>query len=120
MRRRSVSQSSVNDVAAIADSMAVDGWQGTPIAVVKMADGGLTTVDNTRLLAASLTETPVRAVVFDSSAPIDISNAVRFAGPKGDLPATWGEAVLRRIGNQNKSFRTNFPSGSPSTSVKRW
>ena len=46
------SQSSVNDAKEIIESMTQKGWDGYPIDVVRMTDGKLTTLDNTRLLAA--------------------------------------------------------------------
>ena len=114
------SQSSVNGVGQIVDSMAANGWQGGPVTVVQMADDGLTTVDNTRVLAASLTGTPVQATIVDAGTTIDASQAIRFVGPNGELPTTWGDAVLNRIGNQNNLFRTTYPSGSPFTGVSKW
>ena len=114
------SQSSVNNVGEIADSMAANGWKGSPVTVVRMADGSLTTVDNTRVLAAGLTGTPVQATIFDAGASIDASQAIRFVGPNGGLPTTWGEAVLNRIGNQNSLYRATYPSGSPVTGLSSW
>ena len=46
------SQSSVNGSAEIVESMRNNGWAGDPIDVVRMPDGGLTTIDNTRVVAA--------------------------------------------------------------------
>src|SRR5450759_5740009 len=48
-----LSQSSVSGVSKIAESMRADGWVGDPIDVVRMPDGGLTTIDNTRVVAAN-------------------------------------------------------------------
>ncbi|GFN30052.1 hypothetical protein [Paenibacillus xylaniclasticus] len=42
--------------------MKANGWQGSPIDVVKMPDGKLTTVDNTRVLAARNAGINVEAV----------------------------------------------------------
>ena len=42
------SQASESDVEQIAASMRANGWQGAPIDVVRMSDGALTTLDNTR------------------------------------------------------------------------
>jgi hypothetical protein len=44
------SQSSVNDAQPIINSMQKNGWVGDAIDVVRMPDGGLTSIDNTRLL----------------------------------------------------------------------
>jgi hypothetical protein len=80
----------------------------------------LTTVDNTRLLAASLIGTPVQATIFNASAAIEESQAVRFIGANGELPSTWGEAVSNRIGNQNFLYRTANPTGSWATGLGSW
>ncbi|EGG4121041.1 hypothetical protein SI35_24440 [Salmonella enterica] len=45
--------------------MKLNGWKGDPIDVVRMADGKLTTVDNTRVLAASRAGVKVEARVHD-------------------------------------------------------
>lgn len=42
--------------------MKLNGWKGDPIDVVRMADGKLTTIDNTRVLAASRAGVKVEAV----------------------------------------------------------
>ena len=47
------SQGSVNGAAEIEASMRANGWVGDAIDVVRMPDGGLTSLDNTRLLAAN-------------------------------------------------------------------
>ena len=48
---------------SLVESMQANGWEDTPIDVVWMPDGELTAVDNTRLMAAGLTGTPVLARV---------------------------------------------------------
>jgi hypothetical protein len=85
--------------------MKANGWQGAPIDVVRMADGGLTAVDNTRVLAAALTRTPVQAVVrgFDEVFP-----AARAAGNLQG--ATWGEAVMSRIAGQKPGWQQLYPT----------
>ncbi|HEX4341007.1 MAG TPA: toxin TcdB middle/N-terminal domain-containing protein [Polyangiaceae bacterium] len=105
------SQSSVNGVGAIAESMAAKGWVGAPIDVVRM-QSGLVSVDNTRLLAASMTDTPVRALIHDAGDAIPPIMARRF-----DNATTWGEAVQSRIGDQNAIYRTQYPEGSWATGV---
>jgi len=77
-----------------------------------MPDGGLTAVDNTRLAAASLTDTPVQAVIrgFDEVFP-----AARAGGSLQG--ATWGEAVLNRIANQKPGWLLQYPYGSSFTGV---
>jgi len=109
------SQSSVNGAAAIEASMRADGWVGDAIDVVRMSDGGLTSVDNTRLLAAKRSDIDVDAHVhtFDDALPAEF--AERFVSRKGDVPTNWGEAVTNRIDSQNAGFRNAHPQGSPIT-----
>ena len=109
------SQSSVNGAADIADSMRANGWVGDPIDVVRMPDGGLTAVDNTRVLAAHQAGIDVQATVhgFDDALPGQFVDC--FTTPKGGAPSTWGDAIMNRIGSQNSGFRTTYPYGSPIT-----
>jgi len=100
------SQSSVNGVEEIAASMRANGWVGAPVDVVA-TQGGLVTVDNTRVLAASLTNTPVQAVVRGAGEALPASMAGRFGAA-----TTWGEAVAARIGGQNAAYRAANPLGS--------
>ena len=102
-------RSSLPDIVA---SMKANGWQGAPIDVVRMADGGLTAIDNTRLLAAHLTDTPVQAVIRDFN---EVFPAARAGGNLQG--ATWGEAVMNRIGDQRPGWLRLYPSGSPFTGV---
>ncbi|MFI9508393.1 hypothetical protein [Nocardia sp. NPDC052566] len=108
------SQNKVNDAAEIIESMARSGWVGDPIDVVVASDGGLTAVDNTRVLAAKYTDTPILARIHAFDEPIPESMAVRFTR-QGDLPQTWGEAMENRIANQSTRFRNTYPEGSPLT-----
>ena len=108
------SQSNVRStLPKIVESMKANGWLGEPIDVVRMPDGGLTAVDNTRLAAASLTNTPVQARIrgFNEAFP-----ATRAGGNLQG--ATWGEAVTNRIGEQQKMWQRLYPNGSPFTGVK--
>ncbi|HMC04855.1 MAG TPA: RHS repeat-associated core domain-containing protein, partial [Actinomycetota bacterium] len=109
------SQTSVNGVPEIADSMRANGWVGDPIDVVRMPDGRLTTVDNTRVLAAHQAGINVQATVhgYDEALPGEF--VPRFTTPKGGTPSTWGDAVTNRIGKQNSLYRTTYPIGSPVT-----
>lgn len=95
--------------------MRANGWRGKPVDVVRMPDGRLVTVDNSRVLAAHEAGIDVRAVVhsFDDAIPPDL--AARFVTAKGGLPTTWGDALLNRIGNQNAAYRSAWPQGSPLT-----
>jgi hypothetical protein len=91
--------------------MAANGWKGAPIDVVKMGDG-LVTIDNTRLLAAHMTGTPVQAAIRGANEALPASMAGRFVSRGGVEATTWGEAVMIRIGNQNAAYRSLFPNGS--------
>ncbi len=105
------SQSSVNGAGELTDSMKSNGWKGDPIDVVKMPDGKLSTLDNTRVVAARQAGIDVQANVhgYDDLLPIDLVE--RFSTKKG-VPRTWGEALNLRIGKQNSTFRNSYPSGS--------
>jgi len=105
------SQSSVTGVGEIQASMAKSGWKGAAVDVVKMADGKLTTLDNTRVLAASRTGTPVQANVLSHDSAIPANMAERFPNKKGGLPSTYGQAVENRIQNQSSGFRKQYPQG---------
>ena len=93
--------------------MKANGWQGAPIDVVRMADGGLTAVDNTRLLAAHLTDTPVQAITRDFGQAFPVARGPQYFGGA----QTWGEAVLNRIGDQKPLWQSLYPSGSPFTGI---
>ena len=106
------SQSSVNGSQEIAESMRNNGWVGDPIDVVVMKDGGMTTLDNTRVVAARAAGIDVRAVVHAYDEPLPNESTIeRFTTGKG-TPRTWGRAVELRIGKQRSGFRKNYPNGS--------
>lgn len=92
--------------------MRASGWAGDAIDVVRMRDGGLTSVDNRRLLAAKRVGIEVQAVIHEFDDIIPAEHAVRFATKKGVLPNSWGEAVLNRIANQGAGYRSAWPNGS--------
>ncbi len=106
------SQSSVNGAAEIEASMRANGWVGDAIDVVRMPDGGLTSLDNTRLLAANRAGIDVQASIrgFDEALPSSLVG--RFTTAKGGVPSTWGDAVMNRIGNQSAGYGTANPFGS--------
>ena len=106
------SQSSVNGTSEIADSMKQNGWIGDPIDVVEMPDGNLTTVDNTRVVAAREAGIKVEANVHKYNDPLPEEYIERFSTKKGETPKTWGDAINNRIANQNGVFRNNNPYGS--------
>ena len=105
------SQSSVNGSQEIIENMAKNGWVGDPIDVVKMSDGGLTTIDNTRVVAARAAGIDVQAVVHNADYLLPEHLIERFTTKKG-VPKTWGEAIELRIGKQNSGFRANNQYGS--------
>lgn len=105
-------QSSVNGAQEIINSMKAKGWLGDAIDVVKMSDGKLTSVDNTRILAAKQAGINVKARVHAGTDPLPPEFAVRFKSKKGLIPDTWEDAVLNRISKQNSAYRKNNPTGS--------
>ena len=88
------SQTSVNGSKEIIDSMKKEGWKGRPIDVVVMDGGAMTTLDNTRVVAARAAGIEVQAIVhgYDEPPP-DADTVRRFATKKG-VPRTWGEATV--------------------------
>ena len=109
------SQSSVNGAKEIISIMKEHGWKGTPIDVVIMPDNKITTIDNTRVVAARYAGIDTHSIIhkFDDILPSEMVE--RFTTPKGKIPVTWGDAITLRIGNQNKEFRTIYPYGSQYT-----
>lgn len=106
-------------VEALTESMRRNGFIAEPepgifFDIVRMPDGRLTTLDNTRLLAARRAGVDVEARVFnyDEPLPNDPVYVSRFIGRKGEIPSTFGDAVKNRIGTQSSMYRTRYPSGS--------
>ncbi|WP_396230530.1 RHS repeat-associated core domain-containing protein [Frankia sp. ACN1ag] len=97
-------------------SMRANGWAGDRIDVVRMPDGGLTSVDNRRVLAAKITNTRIQANIHRYSDPIPSDFAGRFRDTKKISPDTWGEAVENRLRGQKAIYRQTYPMGSPITS----
>ena len=94
----------------IVQSMNKNGWKGDPVDVVKMPDGRLTSIDNTRIRAARETGTDVSANVRDFNAPLTSEEMGRFTR-RGETPSTWGEAITLRINGQSGKFGVNNPNG---------
>ncbi len=123
------SQSSVRQsLPKLVDYMKANGWGDLPpIDVVRMSDGSLIAVDNTRLAAAKLTGTPVQATIrgFDEAFPIerDLYNQYFSNLVTGERAATWEEAVLNRIARQPirdplaQGWIDLYPRGAPITGV---
>jgi len=112
------SQNSVNGADDIAASMRANGWQGDAIDVVRMPDGKLTTLDNTRVLAADQAGINVSARIHNYSDPLPSNFVERFTTKRGGTPSTFGDAAQNRIGNQNKIYRETYPSGSHITGTR--
>ncbi|MCR4869839.1 MAG: hypothetical protein K5859_00910 [Atopobiaceae bacterium] len=89
-----------------------NGWKGDPVDVVTMDDGGMTTLDNTRVVAARAAGIDVQAVIHSYDEPLPDARTVRRFTTKKGVPRTWGEAVELRIGKQNGNFRRSHPYGS--------
>lgn len=107
------SQTSVNGVEVIVESMKKDGWKGDPIDVVTMPDGAMTTLDNTRVVAATMAGIDVKARVHAYNDPLpNQETKTRFTTKKDGEPATWGQAVEYRIHKQSSAFRKTYPCGS--------
>ncbi|MCW7542141.1 hypothetical protein OOT46_30575 [Aquabacterium sp. A7-Y] len=105
-------------IPALVESMKRNGFVVEPdrlIDVVRMPDGVLTSLDNTRILAAQRAGVNIQARVFEHTdlLPDDLDYVSRFIGRKGEIPVTFGDAVANRISNQNSLFRTVYPYGSP-------
>lgn len=109
------SQNSVNNARPLIGSIAQHGWLDGPIDAVRMTDGRLTTVDNTRLLAAHTVNRSVLVRVHESGDPIPLDQHFRFLDKKGVPARTWGEAIDLRLRRQASDYRRTYPSGSPWT-----
>lgn len=74
-------------------------------------DGKLTTIDNTRVLAASRAGINVKARIHDASEALPPEFIERFTTKKG-TPSTWGDAVDLRIGKQSAGYKNQYPDDS--------
>ncbi|MCW1939827.1 ParB/RepB/Spo0J family partition protein [Bacillus anthracis] len=72
------SQTSVNGSEELIASMKANGWKGDPIDVVKMPDGKLTTIDNTRVAAAREVGIEVQATIRNYKDPLPTNLIDRF------------------------------------------
>ncbi len=102
----------------IVNSMKTNGWQGEPINVVKMPDGSLTAIYNTRLLAARKAGIDAKVKIHDYDAAIPKADARNYTAEGKLEPKTWGEAISTRISVQHdkyfqdRIFAEKFPNGS--------
>lgn len=104
---------------SILADMKKNGWKGAPIDVVKMPDGGLTTIDNTRLLAARQAGIEAKVKIHQYGSELPKQYIDRFYKPGKPVPKTWGEAITLRINDQptpgyyrGLDFSKEFPLGS--------
>ena len=110
------SQSSVNNAQVLTKSMKENGWIGDAIDVVKMSDGKLTAIDNTRVLAAHRAGIKVKANVRSYNDPLPSNMLNRFQNRQTKAYSkTWGEAVEFRVGKQRPGYRDTYPQGSAVT-----
>ena len=101
----------------LVESMRLNGWQGDPVDVVRMPDGGITSMDNTRILAARRAGIDIHARVRSLNEELTPGEVMRFTRTNSPEPATWGEAIQYRIDGQEGeyyrgSFWQVFPRGS--------
>lgn len=101
----------------IVASMRRDGWKGDPVDVVQMGDGAITSIDNTRILAAREAGISVRVRVRSMNEPLTAAEKTRFTKDGFPTPNTWGEAIQVRIRSQRGrhsggTFAETFPEGS--------
>jgi hypothetical protein len=93
----------------LVNSMRTNGWKGDPIDVVRMPDGRLTSMDNTRITAAREAGIDVRATVRNFDEPL----TPQMQTARGwENHSTWGEAMLARIKIQGTKFSTANPYGT--------
>jgi hypothetical protein len=90
-------------------SMKNTGWKGDPVDVVKMPDGKITSMDNTRITAAREAGIDVKATIHDFNEKLtpEIQKARGW-----ERYNTWGEAIQGRINKQSGGFGKQNPNGS--------
>ena len=98
--------------------MKTNGWQGEPINVVKMPDGSLTAIDNTRLFAARKAGIDAKVKIHDYYAAIPKELANNYYADGKPMANTWGEAIHTRISIQkdiyfqDRIFAEKYPNGT--------
>lgn len=75
-----------------------------------MADGKLTIIDNTRVLAASRTGVKVEAQIHNASEVLPTKYIERFT-TKG-APTTCSDTIYLRIGKHPVGYKNRYPDGS--------
>jgi hypothetical protein len=102
---------------ALVDSMKKYGFIVEPtrlIDVVRMPDGQLTSLDTTRILAADRAGINIQARLWEHTdlLPDDVEFVSRFISRNGDVPVTFGDAAINRVGTQNGTYPQLYPYGS--------
>ncbi len=97
----------------LAESMRSGGWQGKPINAVDLGHHGVTSLDNTRLMAARETNTAAHVVIHHPDELLTRREIKRFT-PFGSIlkPETWGDALDLRILNQKEPWASMNPYGT--------
>jgi filamentous hemagglutinin len=91
--------------------MRSNGWKGDPVDVVRMPDNRLTSIDNTRIIAARESGIDVLAKIRAFEWPLTADEIGRFT--KGSqVPSSWGDAVTIRINSQSGGFGVKYPHGA--------
>jgi len=93
----------------LVDSMRTHGWQGDPVDVVRMPDGRLTSMDNTRIAAAREAGIDVQATIRGFDEPVSPQMILDRGWADN---TTWGKALTSRIQNQSGGFGASNPYGS--------
>lgn len=96
----------------ILNHMLEHGWDWDPIDVVRMGDGELTSVDNTRLRAAVESNTAIEARVHEPDEPLTPLESERLQSVRHGVPVTWGAAVLIRVAKQGSQWSKANPVGT--------
>jgi len=102
----------------IVESMEKDGWKDVPgkeLDIVRMKDGKLTAIDNTRVVAAREAGIKVEGNLRKYNDPLTPAEVERFTRKGFDPPKTWGEAVDVRIKAQGAKFARENPEGASQT-----
>ncbi len=116
LSQRTVSYSKVDRLTGetytyddLINGMRKNGWTGDPVDVVRMPDGKLTSMDNTRIAAAREAGIEVRATIRNHDQPL----AAEIQQARGwERYSTWGEALNARIQSQGTKFSTSNPYGA--------
>jgi hypothetical protein len=86
------------------------------IDAVRMPDGGLTSLDNSRPAVLNVQGGgQIQARIRGYDEPLTETEAFRFTARRDGearTPTTWGEAVDYRIWKQGDQFATQYPNGT--------